>query len=55
MDDLTTLFGAYVDGLRDALDLDAMDSTSLVVKDQGTIRASDLTDLNTAYLVALSA
>jgi hypothetical protein len=54
MDDLSTLFVAYVQGLRDALDLDVMDSTSLVVADQPTIRLSDDTDVNTAYQVALA-
>jgi hypothetical protein len=55
MDDVTTLFVGYVDGLRDTLDAEVMDSTTLVAKDQPTIRLSDLTDVNTAYQVALSA
>jgi hypothetical protein len=54
MDDLTTLFVAYVEGLRDALHAAVMDSTTLVIKDQPTIRLSDLTDLNTAYYEALN-
>jgi hypothetical protein len=41
--------------LRDTLDAAVMDSTYLVIGDQDTIRLSDLTDLNTAYRVALSA
>lgn len=53
MDDLTTLFAAYVQDLRDALDAAAMDSTSLVVKDH--VNVWDGVDLNTAYQVALSA
>lgn len=52
--DLTTLFVPYVEGLRDASELAQLDSPSLVMADQGTVRASDVEDLNTAYLVALS-
>jgi len=54
MKDLSTLFVAYVEGLRDTLDIEVMDSTFLVSKDQPTIRTSDVTDLNTAYYEALN-
>jgi hypothetical protein len=53
MDDLTTLFAAYVQDLRDTLDADVMDSTTLVRKDLPNVW--DGSDLNTAYQVALSA
>ncbi len=52
-DDLTTLFVLYVEALRDA-NPSKVDSTTLVVKGQPTIRLSDLTDLNTAYYEALN-
>jgi hypothetical protein len=55
MDDLSTLFVAYVEGLRDnAVVPPGRESTTLVVKDQPTIRLSDVTDLNTAYYEALN-
>jgi hypothetical protein len=53
--DLSTLFVAYVETLRDAApEPPVLDSTTLVTEDQPTIRLSDADDLNTAYLVALS-
>jgi hypothetical protein len=53
MDDLTTLIIAYLEALRDA-NPSKVDTTTLVVKDQPTIRVSDPTDLNTAYYEALN-
>jgi hypothetical protein len=54
MDDLNTLFVAYVETLRDASLLADLDSASLVMKDQPTIRGSYPADLNTAYYEALN-
>ena len=55
MDDLTTLFVAYVESLRDnAVVPPQLESTTRVVKGQPTIRLSALDDLNTAYYEALN-
>lgn len=54
LEDLNTVFIPYLADLRDASALVLLDTTSLVADDQPTKRASDVTDLNTAYAVALS-
>jgi hypothetical protein len=54
--DLTTLFVAYVQDLRDASALSRLDSPSLVMKDVGTVRAATNSpdDYNTALAEYLS-
>lgn len=54
--DLSTLFMAYVDTLRDASALAALDSTSLVAADLPTVRSGNgnLDDANTMYAEHLS-
>jgi hypothetical protein len=52
--DLTTLFVAYVQAERNASALSPLDSTTLVMLEQPTIRTNDVTDLNTAYARELS-
>lgn len=54
LEDLNTVFIPYLADLRDASALAVLDTTSLVADDQDAKRASDVTDLNTAYAVALS-
>lgn len=53
--DLTTEFALYLESLRDNATVPPkLESTTLVVKNQPTIRLDDLTDLNTAYWLALT-
>lgn len=55
--DLTTLFADYVQGLRDASALLALDSTSLVAEDVDTVRAAtpgEVDDFPTMYARYLS-
>jgi hypothetical protein len=49
MDDLNTVFTAYLDWLRDESLLADLDSTTLVAKDQPTVRTAYPLDVNTAY------
>lgn len=51
--DLTTEVVLYLVALKAAAPA-ALDLTTLVVKDQPTIRVDDVTDLNTAYWLALT-
>jgi hypothetical protein len=51
--DLTTLLIAHLIALR--VTTEGGDLSTLVSQETGTIRASNVADYNTAYLVALSA